>query len=187
MGGYAFNYLRADREEKMLGPFTKKEAEKRRSKFMGCGALCSEIFPTEEDPPVKKDNYAEQKITEFADFFRKEMGLFKTESIGYNIIYQFMLTMIYHIKLYVAEHDWSKSKYIDTIVKQTGYPPNFYLEEAAKILSDEADLYGPADGSVWESLAEELNLLAKQVKSGAILDKEKAQKELIAGFSEYTL
>jgi hypothetical protein len=187
MGGYAFNYLRADREEKMLGPYAQEEAEQRRSRLMSFGAVCSEIFPTKEDPSVEKDNYAEKKVAEFGDFFRKEMALFKIGTIGYYIIYQFMLTMIYHIKLYVAEHDWSKSKYIDTIIGGTGHPPNFYLEEVAKIISREASHYSPADGSVWESLAKELNLLAKQIKSGKMLDKKKAQEDLISSFSKYSL
>jgi len=187
MEGFAFNYLGTDGVRKRIGPFTQKEAEKRQNQFAKSGMICSKIFPTKKDPPAKRNNFAELKIAEFEDFFQKEMALFKTESIEYAIIYQFLLTLIYHIKLFVAEHDWSKSPYADILVKKTGRPPNYYLREVAKIISTEASLYSPADGSVWEDLAKELRALARQVRSGAALDKKKAQSDLISNFKGYSL
>lgn len=186
--GYAFNYLRADREEKRIGlSKTKEEAEIKRSRFASFGAICSEVFPTEDEPPTKKENYAEQRLDEFKEFFKKEMALLKAPGMTYYIVYQFLLTFLYRVKLYVAENDWSKSPSIDNFVEITGYPPNFYLEEVAKIISDEADYYSPVDGSVSESKGKELKKLASQVKSGQVLDKEKAQKDLISGFKNYSL
>lgn len=188
MGGFAFNYLRADGAEIRTGlSKTKEEVEEKRSRFASFGAICSKVFPTEDEPPTKKENYAEQKLDEFKEFFKKEMALLRVPGMTYYIVYQFLLTLLYRVKLYVAENDWSKSSAIDNFVEKTGYPPNFYLEEVAKIISDEADYYSPLDGSVPESKGKELKKLASQVKSGQVLDKKKAQEDLISGFKNYFL
>ena len=188
MGGFAFNYLRADLSESRIGPFDYEfEAETRKQRFLSFGATCSSVFPTDDEPPKKKDNYAEQKLDEFKNFFGKEMALLEAPGVSYSIVYQFLLTLIYHIKLYVAKNDWSKSEFAETIAGKTGYPPNFYLEEIAKFLLKEAGYYNPLDGSVPEDIGEELKKLAQQIRSGQVLNKKKSQADLISSFSGYSL
>ncbi|MBU2036854.1 hypothetical protein KJ866_01455 [Patescibacteria group bacterium] len=188
MGGFAFNYLRADLAEKRIGPFaTEAEASTRRQGFEGFGAMCSPVFPTDEEPPVEKDNYAEQKITEFEAFFNAEMKLLEMPGISYQIVCQFLLTLLYRIKLYVIENDWGKNEDFAVIIAQkTGCPPNSYRQEVAKIISRQADHYDPLDGAVPEDIGKELKTLANQIRR-SLADKKGAQDNLIASFRLYSI
>jgi len=169
---WKFKYLRADKAEIEMGPYgTKKEAKTNRDKMASIGALCSEPFEVPGKAPSRDDDYVDAKMDAFYEYFQEEMAVLSQRGITFQIFYDFLCSSIRRIKLVIREavpailkeEEFGKEKAQEFATYRTEY-----LLRVAAIIKEEANCHSPADGSVWESLSEQLMKLAEEVESDRI-------------------
>lgn len=169
---FAFKYLRADRQEVELGPFSQDTAQKKRERMEEFGAQCSNVYPVKVSPEeytrlqVERESYVAGKVAEFKKYLSAELNVLDAVH-SYNIIYNYINSLRGRISEFLEQ-------------ETPGVPPNVYLAEveakfalyrAEYLLEISQELarrfshYSPMDGSVPEDIGNLLQELSKEILS----------------------
>ena len=158
---FAFKYLRADRQESVMGGFsTKEKAEQGRKAMADAGASCSPVYPVEEKQTEKTGNetYFEGKISRFKNYLNLELEILDHEGVNYEIVYDYLKEFPRRILRFVR----GNTPYIP---KENSGPLDEadrkeYLARIAMVLEDKSRDFSPMDGSVPEDIGRNLKSLS---------------------------
>lgn len=176
---WKFKYIRVDREEVEIGHYaTEGEAKTARDMMVGFGATCSEPFEVLGEAP-SADDYVGALVDKFRIYFQNEMAVLETRWISYYIFYYFLQTTLRRIRRFIREEippNLNKRKFGEDKVREFALYHEEYLSRVAAIIKEQAGLYGPMDGSAFESLGEDLKKLAREVKTRKVTPVRKKKR-----------
>jgi hypothetical protein len=168
--GFAFKYLRADRQGVEVGPFLgQDEAEKARGTMKHAGAVVTEVYPVDGDAEklailkAQSEGYVKGLIKAFKSYLRKELDVLKDDKINYDIVYEYLKELKVRVRRYVKSNDPSlKEMSKDELVRKFARCGKAYRKGVAVALLKTAEHYSPIDGSVSEDIGETLVKLSRE-------------------------